>query len=94
MLNVWGMDESTTVRIDGREMTLVPRADGQEPQPGWARALIDDPTQQHIVHLLAWRWLAYEPGRDHHETMAELEIELAIRFVPVAVETESLAQVA
>lgn len=74
-----------TIWIEGREHRLIPRTSEHEPERGWARALIDDPCQQHLVHLLAGRYLEHVPGRDHREVIAELELELDLRFIAVTV---------
>jgi hypothetical protein len=80
----------TTIRIDGCDYHLTERSAHHTPDPSWARALIADPTQQHVVHLLAWQYVEHQPGRDHREVMADLEIELSLRFAIEPV----LAQVA
>jgi hypothetical protein len=71
----------TIIVVGGREHRLVGREES-EPSGGgaWVRALIDDPGQQHVVHLLVGALVGAVPGAGWDELCARLACELERSF--------------
>lgn len=62
-----------TFELEGREHRLVQGGAGEA---GWVRTLLDDPAQQHVVHLLAGALVGALPGHDWEEVRARLAAQL------------------